>query len=479
MTDVVIIGAGVTGTAVARELSKYSGNFVVLEQGEDVCGGTSKANSGLVHAGFDAAPGTLKAKMNVQGSRMMEEVCRELDVPYKRTGALVAAIDESERETLMKLKEQGEQNGVERLQIVEQDELREMEPHIGDNVVAALYAPTAALVCPFLLNIAQAENANVNGVEFRFHTKVLDIQKKNDIYVIKTDGEQIETKAIVNCAGVYADELHNMVSQKKYKITARRGEYCLLDHAAGNLVEHTIFRVPGPLGKGILVTPTVHGNILLGPNAEDILDKEGVNTTAAGIKKVLDGAGIAVQDIPGNQTITSFAGLRAHEECGDFILGEAADAEGFFDCVGIESPGLSSAPAIGRFLAEHVAKKYQFAKNMSFVPYRTGILHFAGLSDKEKNKLIKAKPAYGSIVCRCELITEGEILDAIYRPLGARSLDGVKRRVRAGMGRCQGGFCSPRVAELLAEARKCSPLEITKNESGSKILMGEDKEVAE
>ncbi len=476
MNDVIIIGAGVIGTAIARELSKYEGSFLVLEQGEDVCSGASKANSGLVHAGFDAKCGTKKAEMNVKGSEMMEEVCRELDVPYHRNGALVVAVNEEERETLAILLKQGIKNGVKELRILERNELLEMEPCLSETAVAALYAPRAAIVCPFLLTIAQAENANVNGVEFEFETTVIKVTREKEVFYVETNRGTYETKAVINCAGVHADEIHNQLSEVKYHITPRRGEYYLLDHMAANLTKHTIFGVPGKLGKGILITPTIHENILVGPNAENLEDKTATNTTSTGLESVRNGACKTVGKIPMNQVITSFAGLRAHEDGEDFILGEAADAPGLFDCVGIESPGLSSAPAIGHYMAELVQEKYQFEKNHSYVPYRTGILRFSELSEKDKNKMIQANPSYGSIVCRCEMITEGEVLDAIYRPLGARSLDGVKRRVRAGMGRCQGGFCSPRVAELLAESQKCDPIKIRKKEKGSEILIGRNKE---
>lgn len=509
MYDCVIIGAGVIGAAAARELSKYELNTLVLEKGEDVCVGTSKANSGLVHAGFDARPGSLKAEMNVRGNVMMKKLCEELDVPFRQTGALVLAFSKEEEDILQNLKEQGEQNGVQRLSIVDRDTLLSLEPNLAENVTAGLLAETAGVVCPFQLTIAMAENANVNGVSFSFHSEVKSINKKQDklgayyelsvevgkdFTVYGDDSREskiIESRVVVNCAGLYSDALHNMVSDIKYHIVPRRGEYCLLDKSAGGHVKRTVFKVPGPLGKGILVTPTVHGNLLLGPTAEDIEDKENIATTAAGLEKVLQSTGMTVKDIPMDQVITSFAGLRAHVQTrtpiqnalhgdtGDFIIQEAEDAEGFIDAVGIESPGLTSAPAIGERLASIVADKLKPEKKHNFIAFHKDMIHLRDLPEEEQRKLIKRKAEYGNIICRCETITEGEILDAIYRPLGAKSLDGIKRRTRAGMGRCQGGFCSPKIVQILADAYKVSPLCISKNGQGSELLLGEDKEFAD
>ena len=479
MYDVIIIGAGVIGCAVARELTGYQLHIAVLEREEDVCCGTSKANSGLVHAGFDAKPGTLKAAMNVQGTAMMPRVCQELDVPYRRTGALVVATCEKEKEVLDRLLRQGVENGVEELRILDAVECHRMEPNLPPEVTNALYAPTAGIICPFALTIAMAENANVNGAEFFFETEVRDVRKdmEKDCFVISTvtaDGEEIqyESRCIVNCAGVYSDRIHNMLCARKYHITPRRGEYCLLDRTAGAHVGRTIFRVPGPLGKGILVTPTVHGNLLLGPTAEDIENREGVNTTSEGLAKILGSVGQTVMNIPTRETITSYAGLRAHEDGGDFILQEAEDCPGLVDAVGIESPGLSGAPAIGKRLADIVAGILKPEKNGNYTPYRRGIVHFLDLPEKEQRKLLKVRPEYGTIVCRCESVTEGEILDAIYRPLGAKSLDGIKRRTRAGMGRCQSGFCSPKVSKILADSLQVPRESVTKAGPGTEILKG-------
>lgn len=474
--DVVIIGAGVTGSAIARELSRYNLKIAVLEREEDVCCGTSKANSAIVHAGFDAAPGSMKARMNVRGSRMMGKLSEELDFPYTQNGSLVLCFDEEETGKLEALKEKGEANGVEGLRVVTGEEMFELEPNISRETKALLYAPTGGIVCPFKLTIALAENANVNGVEFLFQTEVRKIEKADNGYLLDTSRGVCEAKCVVNAAGVYADKFHNMVSEKSLSITPRKGEYYLLDKKAGNFVSHTVFQLPTKMGKGVLITPTVHGNLLVGPTAEDIEDKEGIQTTADGLMKVASQAVRSAGNVPLNMVITSFAGLRATEEREDFILGEAEDAEGFFDAAGIESPGLSSAPAIGEYIAQLAAEKLQAAKKANFTAERKDIPNIAQAAPEEIRELIKEDPAYGNVICRCETVTEGEILNAIRRPLGARSLDGVKRRTRAGMGRCQSGFCSPRTMEILARELGTDPLALTKAGGDSRLLTGVIKE---
>ena len=476
MYDVAIVGAGVVGSAIARELAKFKVSACVIEKDEDVCNGTSKANSAIVHAGFDAKPGTLKAKLNVRGNEMMDELSKELDFPFKRNGSLVVCTKDQDPALLDELVEKAKANGVE-VQILERDELIKMEPNLADDVVKALYAPTGAIVCPFHLTMALAENAADNGVEFFLNTEVTRIEKKDDHYVISTDKDTIEAKTVVNAAGVYADKFNNMVSEHKLEIIARRGQYMLLDKDAGSHVSRTIFQLPSKMGKGVLVTPTVHGNLLVGPTAEDIDDKEGVNTTAEGLGSLAATSAQSVKNVPMRQVITSFAGLRAHEVNGDFVIGEAEDAPGFFNAAGIESPGLSSAPAIGEMVASQVAEKLGLEKNPNFNGKRKGILNPATLSIEERNELIKKQPAYGNIICRCEMVTEGEILDAIHRTLGARSLDGVKRRTRAGMGRCQAGFCSPKTMEILEREVPMSMFDVTKNGKDAKIVFGYNKKI--
>lgn len=474
--DIIIIGAGVSGASIARALSRYQARICVLEKEEDVCCGTSKANSAIVHAGYDAACGSLKAKLNVRGSRMMGRLAEELDIPFRRNGSLVICRDKEEYPKLRELYERGLTNGVEELRILNREETLAMEPHVTEDVFAALYAPTAGIVCPFELNIALAENACTNGVEFRFDTEVKEIIRSGRIYEIDTSRGMIKAKYVINAAGVYADVIHNMVSRKKLYITPRRGDYCLLDKAAGSHVGRTVFALPGKWGKGILVTPTIHGNLLIGPTAMEVEDREGTNTTREGLDQVLEKAALNVKGIPMRQVITSFAGLRAHEAGGDFVIGETEDAEGFMDCAGIESPGIASCPAIGEMAARIVRDKMGLEEKRDFVPTRKGILKPDTLTREERNALIRENPAYGNIVCRCEMITEGEIIDAIRRPLGAKSLDGIKRRTRAGMGRCQSGFCSPRVMEILARERGMSLHDVTKSGGKSQIIMGTNKD---
>lgn len=476
MYDVIIIGGGVSGAASARELSRYKVRACVLEKEEDVCCGTSKANSAIVHAGYDAAPGSLKAKLNVRGNEMMEQLSEDLDFPFQKTGSLVICLSGEEMPGLQELYDKGVANGVKGLKILDREEVLGMEPNITDDVYAALYAPSAGIVCPFGMNIALAENACTNGVEFRFNTEVLDIRKTENGYEIHTNRGMFQAKCVVNAAGVYADKIHNMVSKKKIHITPRRGEYCLLDKSAGTHVSRTIFSLPTKYGKGVLVTPTVHGNLLIGPTAVDIENKEGTNTTREGLDEVISKAGQNVKNLPMRQVITSFAGLRAHEDGSEFIIGEADDAEGFIDCAGIESPGLTSCPAIGGMVAEILREKLGLEEKENFISTRKGILNPNTLAKEERAELIRKEPAYGNIICRCEMITEGEILDAIRRPLGARSLDGVKRRTRAEMGRCQSGFCSPRTMEILARELHVNMSDITKSGGNSRLVVGVNKD---
>ena len=479
MYDVIIIGAGVTGCAVARYLSRYQGSALVLERAEDVCCGTSKANSAIIHAGFDAAHGSLMAKMNVQGNRMVPGLAKELDFPFRMNGSLVVCMSEEDMPRLQALYENGVKNGVERLEIVDAQRLHELEPNVSKNAVAALWAPTGGIVCPFNMTIALAENANANGVDFRFNTKVTGFTRGEEGWTVHTEQGDFRTRYVVNAAGVYADVLHNMVSARKLHITPRRGDYCLLDRQVGGFVSHTVFQLPGKLGKGVLVSPTVHGNIIVGPTAIDIEDRDGTNTTAAGLEELISKAGISVDNLPIRQTITSFAGLRAHEDHHEFVIGEAEDAPGFVDCAGIESPGLTSAPAIGLTVAELLREKLGLREKEDFIATRKGLLDPKSLTWDAYQALIRENPAYGQIICRCEQVTEGEIIDAIRRPLGARSLDGVKRRTRAGMGRCQAGFCSPRVMEILARELGVSQAEITKCGGASRLIVGVNKDSLE
>lgn len=471
MYDICIIGAGVTGSSIARELSKYDLKTVVLEKGLDVCEGTSKANSGIVHAGFDAEPGTLKAKLNARGNQKMEQLSKDLDFAFKRNGSLVICCEEEGRAKLEKLLDNGKKNGVQDLSIISGDEARKMEPNLSKNVVCALWAPTGGIVCPFELTTALAENAYVNGVEFRFDNRVTDIKKTADGYRVITEKGEVEAKVVINAAGVYADRIHSMVSTTPMKIVARRGEYCLYDKQCGKMVERTIFQLPSALGKGVLFTPTVHGNLLIGPTADDVDDKEATNTTADGMNKARIKAAESVENMPaGRLMITAFSGLRAHEAGEDFIIKEADDAKNFIDVAGIESPGLSCAPVIGEYVCDIVKDLLPLEARKDFIATREGVKHINSLPVEEREKLIKENPAYSVIVCRCEMITEGEILDAIRRPLGAKTLDGIKRRTRAGMGRCQAGFCTPRTMELISRELGVPMEEIVKSGRDAHVL---------
>lgn len=475
MFDVTIIGAGVIGCSIARELSKYNLKTCVVDKDSDVSNGTTKANSAIVHAGFDAKSGTLKGKLNALGNAMFDKLSEELDFPFKRIGSLVLCFDENDINKLYELKEQGEKNGVPNLQVLDGTRVRELEPNISDKVAAALYAPTGAIVCPYEMTIALAENAYTNGVEFLFETEVTDIIKE-DSYILKTNKGDIKTKLVINAAGVFADEINNMVSENKISIVPRKGEYCLFDKAAGDTVSKTIFQLPGKMGKGVLVTPTVDGNLLIGPNATEIEDKNDLTTTNEGIDEILSKASLSINQIPMRQVITSFSGLRAHSVVDDFIIEELKDAENFINAAGIESPGLSSAPAIGEMVRDIVIGKLNPEKNGTFNPIRKGIPKFRELDNEERKKLIEKDSRYGKIVCRCETVTEGEIISAIRRPVGAKTLDGVKRRTRAGMGRCQAGFCATKIVEILSRELNVSPTEVTKFGGNSNVLVGKDKE---
>lgn len=473
MVDIIIIGAGVSGSACARELSRYRANILVLEKEEDVCCGTSKANSAIVHAGFDAKPGTMKAKLNVAGSKMMPQLAKDLDFHFDPCGSLVLCMAEEDLPELQKLYEKGLANGVAGLEILQREKLREMEPNVSADAVAALWAPTGGIVCPFGLNYALAENAAVNGVKFQFNTEVLEISKCENGWKLLTNRGELEAKIVINAAGVHAADLHNQVTGDKLHIVARKGEYYLLDKQA-DVVKHTVFTLPNKMGKGVLVSPTVHGNTIVGPTAMDIPDLEDTATTAEGLADAAKKAGYMIENLPLWQVITTFSGLRAHGDRHDFVIEEIAP--GFIDCAAIESPGLSASPAIGCYIADMVQNILHMEANPGFTGTRKGILNPGELSLEARNALIKEQPAYGQIICRCEAVSEGEILDAIHRPLGAKSLDGVKRRVRAGMGRCQGGFCAPRVMEILSRELGIPETEVTKSGPGSELLVGRTKE---
>ena len=473
--DAVVIGGGVIGSAIIRYLSLYNMKTLLVEKEEDISSGTTKANSGIVHAGYDPEPGTLKAKLNVKGAKMIKEESGKLHFDYKVNGAMVVSFSPNDDYKIDELYERGIKNGVEDMEIISGDEARRLEPNLSENITKCLYLKSSAIVCPFSLTQALSENAYENGAEFKFNTKVETIERIEDGYRIKTDnGLIITSNAVINAAGVYGDTINNMVSEKKLHITPRRGSYMLFDNETQGMFNSTIFQLPSSKGKGVLVTPTVHGNLMIGPNSVDIPDKDDTSTTAFDLDYISKEALRTSPSIPFRKVITSFSGLRAHEDSGDFIVGEVEDAPGFFNATGIESPGLSSSLSIGEMVARMVADRLGIEKKENPVLERKAAPRPKEMSIDERNELIKSNPSYGRIVCRCEEISEGEIIDAITRPLGARSLDGVKRRVRAGMGRCQGGFCSPKVMELIEKYASIPFDEITKNSKGSNITM-EDK----
>ncbi len=467
MYDVAIIGAGVVGTLTARALSRYNLKCVVLEKENDVAMGTTKANSAIVHAGFDAKEGSLKAELNVKGSLMMEKVASDLGVKYKKNGSLVLAFNEKDLDTVKELYERGIRNGVKELYILSREELIKLEPNIGTEAVGALWAKTGAIICPYGLAIAAMGNAMDNGCELKLNFNVEKIEKGDKAFVISSSFEKIEAEYVVNAAGLFADEILKMTGEKSFSIHPRRGEYFVMDKSQGNLVKSTVFVTPGAKGKGILVSPTVDGNLLLGPTAEDIEDKFDLDTTKAGSELVKNQAGRSVEGVDFKKIITSFSGLRAVGSTGDF---EISGKDKFVSALGIESPGLSASPAIAEYILEILfSMGLKDEEKNNYNPKRRAMDFFREQSDEEKNKLIKENPAFGKIVCRCEEVTEGEIILALTENPKANDLDGVKRRTRSGMGRCQGGFCSPSVTELIAKYSEIPYEDITKNGEGSII----------
>lgn len=478
--DIVIIGAGIIGCSIARELSRYDLKVLVLEKENDVASGTTKANSAIVHAGYDAVPGTLMAELNVRGNELYENLCRELDVPYKRIGSLVIAFNNDERQKIEELYDRGIKNGVPDIQIIEKNEILDMEPHINSDVSCALYAPTAAIVGPYELTVGLIENAIQNGVQLERNAEVINIENQNGKYKVNTiDNKYYETNYIINCAGLYTDKIHEMVGGKGFKILPRKGEYHLLDKSQGKLVNKVIFQVPGKKGKGILVLPTVHGNLMVGPNATDISEKDDFSTTYNGLLSVVEKSKTTIKDFILRESITSFAGLRAVPSTTDrdFIIEESKQSENFINVAGICSPGLASAPAIAEKVVNMIAskEKLSFVPSKRFYNTRKSIETLNDKSPEEIERIYKKDKRYGNIICRCEVISEAEIIEAIHRPAGARDVDGVKRRVRAGMGRCHGGFCLPKIIQILARELNLPPEEITKFGKKSNIILNKTK----
>lgn len=475
MYDIAVIGAGVVGAMAARTLSAYDLKICILEGENDVSMGATRANSGIVHAGFDAEEGSLKAKLNVKGSQMMAQICKELDVEYVNNGSLVIGFDDEDRATIEKLLERGKNNGVRELRILDKAELKAIEPNISDSAICALYAPTGAIVSPYELCIAAVGNAMDNGAELKLNFRVKEVEKTQDGYILKSDNDSVEARFVINCAGLYSDEVAQMVGDDSFKVHPRRGEYILLDRECGGVVSHTIFRTPSKMGKGILVSPTASGNLLLGPTSVDMEDKDDRATTSGGFDKIIKEAKENVDDIPFNKTITSFCGLRAVGSTGDFII--TSPREGFINAGGIESPGLSASPAIAEYIKDMLKEQgFKLTPKKDFNPIRKSARAFSSATMEEKKEMIKKNPSYGRIVCRCETVTEGEILDAIRQNPKARDLDGVKRRTRAQMGRCQGGFCGPYITELLSKELEIPYEDVTKFGGGSIVNVGRTKE---
>lgn len=475
MYDVVIIGAGVVGTMTARLLSKFALSVCVLEKENDVSMGATKANSAIVHAGFDAKEGSLKALLNVKGSQMMPKICEELGVDYKNNGSLVIGFNDEDKKTISEIFERGVKNGVLGIEILDRAALLEKEPNISQNATCALYAPTGAIVSPYELAIAAMGNAMDNGVKLKLGFEVKSIEKDGETFVISSDTESVSAKYIINAAGIFADKIAKMAGDNSFEIHPRRGEYILLDRECGNIVSHTIFTTPTKMGKGILVSPTVHENLLLGPTSEDIEDKGNKSTTAKGLEKIINATNKSAEGVPINRAITSFCGLRAVGNTGDFIIN--SPFAGFINLAGIESPGLSASPAIAEYAVELLKKQgLTLTDKNDFNPIRKPAHYFKNASIEEKNEIIKKDKSFGRVICRCETVTEGEILEAIRTNPKPCDLDGVKRRTRAQMGRCQGGFCVPYITEILAKELNIPYENVTKCGGASTVNIGRTKE---
>ncbi len=481
MYDVLIIGAGITGCMSARELSKYKLKIALVEAGSDVASGATRANSAIVHAGFDAKCQTLKAKLNVRGCNMMADVCKKLDVPYKNNTSLVVAFGEDEEKKLVEILERGQNNGVRGLRIINKGELNELEPNISALATKALLAPSAGIVCPYELACAAAENAVVNGADFVSDFKVDKIEKTDDVFNVYSNGRVLSARYVVSAVGVYADDIAKMINEDDFpvKIIPRRGEYMLMDKKLGSLANATLFMLPSKEGKGVLVSPTVDNNLIIGPNAHEV-EKGDTQTTEEGLDEILLGARRLISNIDSRAVITSFAGVRATPNTEDFYINESKSLKGFLHAAGIESPGLASSPAVAEYIVNKLGEMgLKLVNNDNYIETRRkdGHMkkHFKDMTAEEKNAAIKEDARYGKIICRCESVTEGDIVEAIHSPLGARSLDMVKRRTRAGMGRCQGGFCSVRVVDIIARETGADMMDIVKDSPKSKLLFNRTK----
>ena len=474
LEDLIIVGGGVCGCSLLYDVSRYKISALLLEKENDVACGSSKANSGIVHAGYDPKPGTGMARFNIEGNVLVEKLSADLDIPYKKIGSLVVGFDEADRQTIEELLERGNKNGVPGLRIISGEELFRIEPNLSREVVCALYAPSAGIVSPWELALIQAECAVQGGAKVEFDCEVKSIRKEGDGFTVTTNKGDFSARYVVNAAGVHSDTISRMVESEFFTITPKSGEYFILDTTEISIVNTVVFPCPSKLGKGVLVSPTIHGNIIVGPDSKDFT-KEDFSTTAAGLDYVRKNALQSVPSVNLRASIRNFSGIRADAGLDDFIIGESKETPGFFNMAGIKSPGLTSSPAIAQEVVKLLhGKGLSKEPNPNFVAKRH-VIRFKELNEAEKSRVIRENPLYGTIVCRCQTVTEGEIVDALNRPLPPRSLDALKRRCNPGMGRCQGGFCSPKVLALIAKHFNIQPEEVMQDKKGTYIVTGETK----
>lgn len=468
MRDIIVIGAGVVGCSIARELSKYNLDVLVVEKNSDVSEGVSKGNSGIVHAGYNEKIGTLKAKLNIEGNKIFDDLSRDLQFPFKRNGAFILAFSDEEMKTLESLKENGEKLGVEGLEILTREEALNIEPNLNKKIVGVLNVKTSGIVSPYEMTIALAENAAENGVEFKLNSKVTNIEKISEGYKVTLNNKELVSgKLIINASELEGAFLNNLVSMSKREINPVKGEYCLFDKVAGAMINKTLFQVPNKLSKGVLVTPTAEGNLLVGPNA---VEGKTLETSREGIDEILDKSKKSVEELPVARILNTFSGIRPKTKGGDFIIEEVEDAKNFINVIGIDSPGLTAAPAIGVYVVNMIKERLALVEKKNFKKTREKIVRFAELSLEEKNKLIKEKPAYGHMICKCEFVTEGEIVEAIHRPIKALTVDAIKRRTRASMGGCQGIGCTLPISKILSRELGIDISDINKNSEGSPVI---------
>ncbi|MBO3379044.1 NAD(P)/FAD-dependent oxidoreductase [Clostridium perfringens] len=468
MRDIIVIGAGVVGCSIARELSKYNLDVLVVEKNSDVSEGVSKGNSGIVHAGYNEKIGTLKAKLNIEGNKMFDDLSRDLQFPFKRNGAFILAFSDKDMKTLESLKEKGEKLGVEGLEILTREEALNIEPNLNKEIVGVLNVKTSGIVSPYEMTIALAENAAENGVEFKLNSKVTNIEKISEGYKVTLNSKEVVNgKLIINASGLEGAFLNNLVSMSKREINPVKGEYCLFDKVAGAMINKTLFQVPSKLSKGVLVTPTAEGNLLVGPNA---VEGKTLETSREGIDEILDKSKKSVEELPLARILNTFSGIRPKTNHGDFIIEEVEDAKNFINVIGIDSPGLTAAPAIGVYVVNMIKGKLDLIEKKNFKKTREKIARFAEISLEEKNRLIKEKTAYGHMVCKCEFVTEGEIVEAIHRPIPALTVDAIKRRTRASMGGCQGIGCTLPISKILSRELGIDISDINKNSEGSPVI---------